>query len=103
MPHFIPTVTEQDVERILQRDFPEEHHGRIRELIEKIEVTEKWRVVAACLKISGGDLKKIQVDLGYANGFWRESIYEAEYPKVKKVRNLTKEQIEEKQKNQYMD
>ena len=102
MSAFIPKVSEADLERLIARDFPSEHHETIRDTISRLEVREKNRVVAACLKNANGNIERLNQDLADASGYWRELISEAEYPKVKKARNLSKEQIREKQREQYL-
>jgi hypothetical protein len=54
MEQFVPHVSESDVERIIQRELPVEEQDGIREIIRRLEVREKARVVLACLKNSGG-------------------------------------------------
>ena len=50
MEQFIPVVTEDDVERILNREYHSELHDGIRVLISKVTIHEKTRVVVACFK-----------------------------------------------------
>lgn len=101
MSKYIPTITEDDITRILERDFPKGSHAEIREAFDTVQTQEKLRVIAACLKISNKDTGKLLNEINHANGFWREIIGEAEYPKVRKSRNMTEQQISEKQKHQY--
>ncbi|HKQ58624.1 MAG TPA: hypothetical protein VJY35_12215 [Candidatus Eisenbacteria bacterium] len=75
-----PDVTEQDVHRILRRDYAPADHEAIGAAIAALEVREKWRVVLACLKNGAGNTAKALDELGHASGYYRESIGEAEYP-----------------------
>ena len=109
MKQFVPNVSESDVERIIRRDFMEDEHDAIRELIRQVEVRETPRVLLACLKNAVGDFKKLKYNLAEASGYYREHIGEAEYPNyMKKVLHIDKlseaEQsaIFEKDKNQYL-
>ena len=109
MEQFVPDVSESDVERIIQRDFPQEEQEQIRGLVRQVEVREKPRVVLACLKNSGGDVQKLRYNLGEASGYYREHIGEAEYPnygkrmfRIDKLSEVEKSAIFEKDKNQYL-
>lgn len=75
-----PSVTENDVERIVRRDYPANVAGEILELIASISVREKPRVVLACLKIASGNLDRLRGNLSSASGYYRELLGEAEYP-----------------------
>ena len=90
-----PNVTLKDVERVVSRDFPAENCAEILELIDAVEVRENARVILACLKNSGGDLVRLKNELRNAEGYWRETISEAEYPgyskKVFRSADLTAE------------
>ena len=74
------TVTEQDVYRVLHRDYAPADHEAIGAAIAALDVREKWRVVMACFKNGAGDATKVLGQLGEASGYWREIISEAEYP-----------------------
>jgi hypothetical protein len=102
MGQFIPTVTEADVERILKRDFPAELHGEMMELFSQVDVREKPRVLVACMKNASGDCARLRQELGNASGYCREIISEAEYPKIKKSRNFTADEINEKRRAKYL-
>jgi len=52
MEQFVPQVTDADVERVLKRDVAVESQHEIGEIIKRLEVREKARVVLACLKNS---------------------------------------------------
>lgn len=109
MEQFVPHVSESDVERIIQRELPVEERDGIREVIRRLEVREKARVVIACLKNSGGDIAKLKRNLAEASGYYREHIGEAESPNyVKKIFGIDKlseaeiARIMEQDKNQYL-
>jgi hypothetical protein len=109
MEQFTPAVSDSDVERVIRRDLPAEAQEEIRAIIRDVEVSEKPRVVLACLKIWKGEIEKLKRDLAEASGYYREHILEAEYPNyAKKMFHIEKlpeaEQIKimEKDKDQYL-
>lgn len=109
MNQFVPQVSDSDVERIIRRDHPVEEQEDIREIIRQLEVSEKPRIVLACLKNSGGDIAKLKRELAEARGYYREQIGEAEYPnymkKIFRIDTLSEAEkagIVEKDKNQYL-
>lgn len=102
MTQYIPEVTEKDIDRLIARDYHSDEHCEIRRLLPSITVRERLRVIAACLKIGGGNFSKLKGELLNANGYWREIIGEAEYPRIKKARKYTESEIHEKQKQQYL-
>ena len=110
MDQFTPQVTQEDVERVLQRDFPAEHWEELREMIQLVHVREKDRVILACMKNAGGDVQKLKGNLNEASGYYREIIGEAEYPfyvkkmfRIDKLTEKEKSDIIEKDKKQYLD
>ena len=110
MDQFTPQVTQEDVERVLQRDFPAEHWEELREMIQLVQVREKDRVILARMKNAGGDVQKLNGNLNEASGYYREIIGEAEYPfylkKMFWIDKLTEKErldIIEKDKKQYLD
>ncbi len=110
MDQFIPQVTQEDIERVLQRDFSAEHWREIREMIQKVRVREKDRVMLACMKVAAGDVQKLKRNLNEAAGYYREIVGEAEYPfyvkkifRIDKLNEKEKADIVEKDKKQYLD
>jgi len=105
-----PDVTEADIDRIMRRDYAADLHATIQEMIRKIDVREKPRIVLACLKNGGGDMNKLKGELANAEGWWREILGEAEYPnytkKMFRIDKLPAEErarIIEKDANQYLE
>jgi hypothetical protein len=110
MPQYVPTVSDQDVERIVRRDYPVELHAVIHRMIQCVDVREKPRVILACLKNASGDVEKLKGELVNAEGYWREIISEAEYPNyTKKMFRMDRlsaeeqERIIERDRNQYLN
>ena len=79
-PQPTPSVNENDVERVLRRDYPTNLVDEILALIATVEVREKPRVVLACLKIANGNVDRLRNELANASGYYREILSEAEYP-----------------------
>ena len=79
-----PDVDEEDVRRILRRDYSHADLTEITAMIDRLEVREKWRVVLGCLKIGGGAVEKAKAELTNASGYYREILGEAEYPEATK-------------------
>ena len=74
-----PDVTIDDLKRIVRRDFDSVvSQSRLIE-IDKVDVTEKTRVVPACLKNASGDMKELLSKLDNAQGYWRDTISVADY------------------------
>lgn len=106
---YVPDVSENDIERVIARDFSADTHAVIYEMVRQVVVREKTRVVLACLKNSNGNLEKLKGELENAGGWWREIISEAEYPnytrklfRVDKLPPDERKRIIEKDKNQYL-
>lgn len=75
-----PSVNDEDVVRVVRRDYSASAVEEILALIATVEVREKPRVVLACLKIANGDLARLRRELAAASGWYREILSEAEYP-----------------------
>ena len=109
MEQYVPDVTDDDIERVVRREYSHEIQVTIHELIRDVDVREKPRVVLACLKNAKGDFQKLKGELTNAEGYYREIIGEAEYPNyVKKMFRMDKlsadekKRIIEKDKAQYL-
>ncbi len=96
-----PTVSEDDVKRIVNRDYPSDSREEIFRLIDALVVQEKPRVALACLKIGGGDSHRAQKELNDAPGYWREIISGAEYPLATKRWNRLRNQSDEARQQVY--
>ena len=77
-------VSDSDIERILRRDYPEADLPELRALIRDVNVREKPRVIAACLKIAGGSTQRLRKELVDVPGYYREILSGAEYPMATK-------------------
>lgn len=81
----IPNVSEDDVRRILQRDFPPEQidpaMSVLREYGLKKYEGEHARVCLAALKLANGNLEKLKREIDAAKQDFRDIIAAAEYPR----------------------
>lgn len=103
-------VSDADVERILSRDYPEADLPQLRGLIRDVDVIEKPRVVAACLKNAGGSTERLRKELDDAPGYYREILSEAEYPmatkrwgSINKLSDSERQRIYDKDWAQYQE
>lgn len=92
-----PSVNDDDVVRVVRRDYSASAVEAILALIATVEVREKPRVVLACLKIANGDLARLRKELADASGYYREILSEAEYPLATKrlfrIDSLTDDEV----------
>lgn len=109
MDQFVPDVREEDVERILRRDFPADAWEDLRRRIDQVDHRERNRIVVACMKNAAGDVKRLIGGLDDAAGWYREILGEAEYPhwmkkmfRIEKLSEAEKAQLIEKDKAQYL-
>lgn len=80
----IPDVTENDVIRIIQREFPTEQFKKAMSVLSEYG-TEDWqrgvnRVRLAVLKLAGGDLQALRREIDIAKSDYRDVLASAEYP-----------------------
>jgi len=80
----IPAVTENDVIRIIQRDFPAKRFEAVMSILNEYG-TENWqrsvnRVRLAVLKLAGGDLQALRREIDVAKSDYRDVLASAEYP-----------------------
>ena len=75
-----PEVNEQDVRRVLQRDYADADQDALWEAFRGLDVRERWRVVLACMKNAGGVVDALHRQLNYADTDDRDVLSEAEYP-----------------------
>ena len=80
----IPEVTENDVIRIIQRDFPAKQFDAVMSILNEYG-TENWqrgvnRVRLAVLKLAGGDLQALRREIDVAKSDYRDVLAYAEYP-----------------------
>ena len=79
-----PHYTEDDLERIVARDFPQACIPEVRSLFSRYGNEsgqhEKVRVQMACLKCANGNLEALEQTVGIACRDYRDVLADAEYP-----------------------
>jgi hypothetical protein len=80
----IPEVTEKDVIRIVQRDFPTRQLDDVMSILNEYG-TKDWqrgldRVRLAVLKLAGGDFQALRREIDVAKSDYRDVLAYAEYP-----------------------
>jgi hypothetical protein len=85
----VPEVTEDDLERIVHRDFPVEELSSVMAILKEYG-TEKWhreptRVRLAALKRADGSMTRLQVCIESAKRDYRDVLAAAEYPTFHKM------------------
>lgn len=75
----VPKVSQQDVERVVRREFPSERTEAIREIVTEAGATA-WRVHLAILKLSEGSIERLRAFTDLAKHDFRDVIAPAEYP-----------------------
>lgn len=79
----IPSVTNNDIRRIIQREFPQMGSDEIESILSTYKsATDEGsnRVYAAILKLSNGDIELLKTYVQKANHDYRDIIALAEYP-----------------------
>jgi hypothetical protein len=104
------SVTWNDIERILHRDFPWDRATQLILLINMYDLRDQTREIAACLKNSGGNFRAVCNSLLHAQGLWKEEIVQAEHPNLTrqagKIAYLSPQEIailKEMDKKQYLE
>lgn len=80
----VPLVDQDDVKRIIQRDFPEDAQEAVQVILSKYEHKEEYRVQVAALKNSNGDIEILKQQIDSANCDYRDLLSNAEYPAYSK-------------------
>jgi len=79
-----PTVTYEDIERIVRRDFPSNSFSSVMDMLEeytgKGDPKERYRVWAGALKLAEGHLGKLRMEIQSAKFDYRDVLAAAEYP-----------------------
>ena len=80
----VPSVTEEDVERIVRRDYPPEQINQVftalRDYGQETWHRERYRVQLAILKLAAGDIDALHNHLEMAKRDYRDVLAFAEYP-----------------------
>lgn len=95
----IAKVSKKDIERIILRDYPGKNDEVVKCLDKYTVELEKFRVLAALLKISEGNILRLGKNVLLANTDYRDVLAEAEYPMYTKrvgfdSKRLSKDELE---------
>jgi len=89
MPDFVPTIDDETLERLVNREFTSDTAGRVHSLLEtygaKPHHIERNRVRAAILKLAHGDLGAIERQVSVAITDFRDVVGAAEYPRQMEI------------------
>ncbi len=89
MPDFVPTIDDETLERLVNREFTSDTADRVHSLLEtygaKPHHIERNRVRAAILKLANGDLRAIQQQVSVAVTDFRDVVGAAEYPRQMEI------------------
>lgn len=102
-----PTVTAEDVERLIGREFPLRKVSEIKDLLEgygrEDYEREPHRVQAAILKLSHGSLEELLNQVGQAKIDYRDVLSQAEYPQYSKKGYNEMAELLEEERSQIME
>ena len=76
----IPKIKQRDVERIIQRDYPEEEQDNVISILSEYKSRTPHRVQMSALKNSDGNVQNLKQQIELANTDFRDVIMPAEYP-----------------------
>lgn len=79
----VPNISDADIKRIIERDFPKTLRKEIESILETYKaesVGGRNRVYASILKLSGGNVELLKNNIEKANKDYRDIIALAEYP-----------------------
>lgn len=102
----VPTVTPEDVDRLVMREFPE-HYKELTQLLAEFRSKrfpgEEDRVRAAVLKMAAGDYGQIPQLIDSARQDSRDVLAAAEYPNYLKKRQRERARLSESEKQAIYD
>jgi len=102
-----PTVTAEDVARVVRRDFPAERIAEVFTILDEYG-TERWhseapRVRLAALKLAAGSIEQLRNEIETAKRDYRDVLAWAEYPEYSKDMPHIHEQRSEDERQRIMD
>jgi len=83
----IPRITQEDVARIVARDFPESNHPTAWTELNRYTGNDTLRVRLAALKRANGNLKTLAKQIDAALEDYRDLLVAAEYPTKSNAEN----------------
>jgi hypothetical protein len=80
----VPTVTSDEIEGLVRRDFPPDQYDAVMSLLNEYGVEkwhpEKWRVRLAILRLVDGRFAQLRAHVDMAKQDYRDVLAYAEYP-----------------------
>ena len=108
----IPDIKQEDIDRIVRRDFPESQEDAMLEILHQYGA-EKWhreglRVKAAVLKLANGKLHVLRIALNTAKRDFTDVLVAAEYPEygradssIQNLHGAERDRVIDRDWNQY--
>lgn len=99
----VADISKEILEKIIRRDFPENYKivKQKLELIKSDSLKSQNRLSAAVLKVSNGDLSKIDSFIEMCNSDYRDVISQAEYPRISEIGFIGMEELESSELKEY--
>ena len=80
MTEYTPTVTKEDIDRIIERDYSLDGKEQVWDILKLYGYGEAFRIYAAALKEGKGNLEQLKKMIEFANRDYRDLLVAAEYP-----------------------
>lgn len=99
----IAEISKETLEKLIHRDYPEcyEIVKKKLSLIKSDSLKGQNRLSAAILKVSNGNLDKLDSYIEMCNSDYRDVISQAEYPSISEIGFVGIEEIESRQLKEY--
>lgn len=99
----VAKISKELLDKLIRRDLPENYEmvKQKLDLIKSDSFNGQNRLSAAVLKLSNGDLNKIDSYIEMCNSDYRNVVSEAEYPRVSKIGFIDMEQTKSSKLREY--
>ena len=99
----VAEISKEILEKLIRRDFPESYKivKQKLDLIKSDSLKGQNRLSAAVLKVSNGDLSKVDSYIEMCNSDYRDVISQAEYPRISEIGFVGMEEIEPSELKEY--
>lgn len=99
----VAEISKETLEKLIRRDFPESYEivKQKFDLIKSDSLKGQNRLSAAILKVSNGNLNKLDSYIEMCNSDYRDVISKAEYPRISEIGFIEMEEIEPSQLKDY--
>ena len=103
----IPDVKQEDIDRIVRRDFPESQDDAVLDILQQYGAEkwhrEGWRVKAAVLKLANGNLHALRIAMDVAKRDFRDVLMAAEYPEYGRTDTSARKKLDEAERDRVID